>query len=175
MYYFVGILIWMISQPISLPWYFIFVRYIGLYIAGDFIFSYGVYLKRIGQLIAVGVMTTGIVGILAVNAKGITSPEAELLTVVTEISVMLVFVNLHINLKLYPITRYFMAIYFLHIFVGDFWSGIERGVRIDTINEWWMLLVDCSVVFLGCCFLCITATFFRKTHIARLAKANMEG
>lgn len=175
MYYFVGVLIWMISQPISLPWYFIFVRYIGLYIAGDFIFSYGVYLKRIGQLIAVGVMTTGIVGILAVNAKGITSPEAELLTVVTEISVMLVFVNLHINLKLYPITRYFMAIYFLHIFVGDFWSGIERGVRIDTINEWWMLLVDCSVVFLGCCFLCITATFFRKTHIARLAKANMEG
>lgn len=126
MYYFVGVLIWMISQPISLPWHFIFVKYIGLYIAGDFIFSYGVHLKRRGQLIAAGVMATGIAGILTANAKGITSLEAELFTVVTEISVMLVFVNLHINLGLYPITRYFMAIYFLHIFVGDFWEVLKE-------------------------------------------------
>lgn len=173
MYYFVGVLIWMISQPISLPWYFIFVKYIGLYIAGDFIFSYGVHLKRRGQLIAAGVMATGIAGILTVNAKGITLAEAELFTVVTEISVMLVFVNLHINLRLYPITRYFMAIYFLHIFVGDFWAGIERGLRIDTINAWWMLLVDCSIVFLGCYFWCIVGGFFRKTYTAKLTKANI--
>lgn len=169
-YYIAGLLLLIVSCPISLPWYLRFIKYIGLYIAGDFIFSYGSNLKRRGKIIVCGVLPLSISGVLAANVAGVELYNIGLITAVAELSIMLFFSNIHIKLILYPVTRYFMMIYIMHIIVGDFWSGVSRFIHLDGINAWWMLVVDCCVVFIGCYLLCICREYLCRNIIKKIGK-----
>lgn len=162
-YYMLGVLLAVLPCPIQLPWYLSFIKYISLYIAGDFVFSYGLNLKRKGFAAVCCVLILSLAGFLAVNAAGIDLPGEGLITLTAELSIMLFFSNIHVGLELYPLTRRFMAIYILHIIVGDFWVLISRLLSLNDINAWWTIVVDCCVVFTGCYFLCIIGEFvYRK-------------
>ena len=74
---------------------------------------------------------------------------------------MIIFSNIKVNFCTYALTRYFLPIYILHIFVGDFWSGILRILHFDTINTWWIIFADCFAIFIGCYVLCISGKYIQ--------------
>lgn len=177
-FYGIGILLFIrpFIFEINFPWYLIFLNYLWLYIAGDFIFSYCSDLSRKVLCVLTGVFCI----LLALQFYNIYAgffggQKIELIENVGGMNVakilwMIIFSNLNVRFSTYALTRYFLPVYILHIFVGDFWSGILRVFGYDTINTWWVIFVDCFVIFVGCYLLCISGKWFQNKLIPVVEK-----
>lgn len=155
----------------SLPWYLTFFNYLWLYILGNFIYSYCSDLNRTVRYILTGIFCL----LVALQFYNIYMGfyGGQKLEVVEHANVMslamilwmIIFTNMKVKFSTYALTRYFLPIYILHIFVGDFWSGILRILHLDAINTWWIIFADCFVIFIGCYVLCVSGRYIQRKVI----------
>ena len=163
---------------ISLPWYLTFLNYLWFYILGDFIYSYCSNLNRAIRYILTGIFCLLIAArFYNIYMDFFSGQKIEFIEYVDIMSLamilwMVIFSNLRVKFSTYALTRYFFPIYILHIFVGDFWSGILRILHLDAINTWWIIFVDCFVIFIGCYVLCILGQYVQRKVILAAEKGK---
>lgn len=172
-YFACGVTIFVVSiilrkLQIYLPWFLHFFDYIYLYILGDFIFCYCSRLERKSKRVLYGIAIL-MLCLLFYDSyldfffdKNLSILNNDFSTLILIALWMLVFTNMKIEISTYPLTKFFLPIYILHIFVGDFWSGISRIIHFDMCNAWWTIIVDCAVVFIGCYLLCVFFEYFKR-------------
>ena len=144
---------------VSLPWWLGFVTKISLFIMGDFCFTFlsnlQLNVKRIVKItyfcLVVILLMFSYLDYYDISYYGI------FLTVTLQFLLYISFVfycNINVKLKTYCITKYFLWIYILHIFVGDFWSAVSIRTGWDKHMEFWTILVDSVIVFVTTYLIC---------------------
>ena len=145
---------------VSLPWWLEFISKINLYIMGDFCYTFlsNLQLNAKRAVKIVYFCLAAFLFLFCYLDFYDTTFNKTFLSVTLNLLLYISFIfycNINVNLNTYCITKYFLWIYILHIFVGDFWSAVSIRTGWDKRLDFWAIIVDSIIVFVTAYLICI--------------------
>lgn len=152
-------LAWLIDFS-DVHWGLTVISFIWAFIAGDMI---GTFLGCVRKIYAYSMfflllVLKSFIAISAVNdLESISFINSRLVNWIFILTMLIFFVNVKISINLYTFTKYFLWIYILHVFVGDFLSAVKIRIGTNEVDIWWLSLIDVGIIFVICFIICIIA------------------